>query len=131
MADINVSDLLLIVIAIFLPPICALLTDGCGAQFCINVILTILGFIPGLIHAIWLVYRQANRRDLSKAGHGQGRPGHYVVVNQPGQQYQQPHHGHHYQQPQQGYGVPAEAAHPAQPVQYAPPQSYGQGSKVL
>lgn len=36
-------QLLLIIIAFFLPPVTAILTDGCSGQFILNLILTILG----------------------------------------------------------------------------------------
>lgn len=76
MADADLSDLILVIIAIFIPPgecavyvpqsaasdqslpvnvvctVTALFTDGCGGQFCLNILLTILGFFPGLIHAV-------------------------------------------------------------------------------
>lgn len=50
---------LLIVLAIFLPPVAALLVVGLGLHFWINILLTILGILPGQIHAIWLI---ASRR---------------------------------------------------------------------
>ncbi len=50
-------DLLRIVIAILLPPLGVFLQVGIGKHFWINVLLTILGFIPGIIHAIWVIRR--------------------------------------------------------------------------
>ncbi|GAB3018888.1 YqaE/Pmp3 family membrane protein [Bowmanella dokdonensis] len=44
-----------LILAIFLPPIGALLQVGLTTHFFINVLLTILGVIPGVIHAVWLV----------------------------------------------------------------------------
>lgn len=44
-----------LILAIFLPPIGAFLQVGLSAHFFINVLLTILGGIPGVIHAVWLV----------------------------------------------------------------------------
>jgi uncharacterized membrane protein YqaE (UPF0057 family) len=44
-----------IILAIFLPPIAALLQVGLGAHFWINILLTLLAFLPGMIHALWLV----------------------------------------------------------------------------
>ena len=40
----------LIIITLFLPPLGVLMVSGCGADFCINLLLTILGFFPGHIH---------------------------------------------------------------------------------
>lgn len=42
-----------IVITIILPPLGVLLGKGFGWAFIINILLTLLGYIPGLIHAFW------------------------------------------------------------------------------
>ena len=46
-----------VVLAIFLPPVAAFLKAGLGVQFWINILLTLLGGLPGMIHALWLVAR--------------------------------------------------------------------------
>ncbi len=51
-------DIIRIIIAIFLPPVAAFLTVGVGLHFWINIVLTILGFLPGMIHALWLVVKK-------------------------------------------------------------------------
>ncbi len=48
-------DILKIILAIFLPPVAAFLQVGLTAHFFINIVLTILGGLPGIIHALWLV----------------------------------------------------------------------------
>jgi uncharacterized membrane protein YqaE (UPF0057 family) len=45
-----IGAVFLIIITLFLPPLGVLLVAGCGADFCINLLLTILGFFPGHIH---------------------------------------------------------------------------------
>jgi uncharacterized membrane protein YqaE (UPF0057 family) len=50
-------DLLRIIIAILLPPLGVFLQVGIGMQFWINIVLTILGYIPGIIHAIWVIVK--------------------------------------------------------------------------
>ncbi len=50
-------DLLRIIIAILLPPLGVFLQVGIGKHFWINVILTILGFVPGIIHAVWVIVK--------------------------------------------------------------------------
>jgi uncharacterized membrane protein YqaE (UPF0057 family) len=50
-------DLLRIIIAILLPPLGVFLQVGIGVQFWINIVLTILGYIPGIIHAIWVIVK--------------------------------------------------------------------------
>ncbi len=54
-------NVLRIVLAIFLPPVAAFLTVGIGLHFWLNLILTLLFFIPGVIHALWLVVKKAGR----------------------------------------------------------------------
>jgi uncharacterized membrane protein YqaE (UPF0057 family) len=44
-----------VILAIFLPPVAAFLQVGVSEHFWINIILTLLGGIPGVIHALWLV----------------------------------------------------------------------------
>ncbi|RXW23846.1 hypothetical protein EST38_g1995 [Candolleomyces aberdarensis] len=44
------SDICKIIFAILLPPLGVFLERGCGADFCINILLTVLGYIPGIIH---------------------------------------------------------------------------------
>lgn len=48
-------DPLNLILAIFLPPVGALLQVGLSAHFFINVLLTLFGILPGTIHAVWLV----------------------------------------------------------------------------
>ncbi|KAG8866741.1 plasma membrane proteolipid Pmp3, partial [Tulasnella sp. 331] len=52
------SDFCLIIIAIIFPPLAAFMITGCGCDLLINICLTLLGFIPGHIHAFWLIYRR-------------------------------------------------------------------------
>ena len=54
-------NVLRIVLAIFLPPVAAFLTVGIKLHFWLNLILTLLFFIPGVIHALWLVVKKAER----------------------------------------------------------------------
>jgi len=44
-----------IICAILLPPLGVLLQVGLGKHFWINIILTLLGYIPGIVHAVWVV----------------------------------------------------------------------------
>ncbi|KAI9140915.1 hypothetical protein BKA69DRAFT_1077223 [Paraphysoderma sedebokerense] len=44
----------IIVTAIILPPFSVFCVKGCGKDFAINLVLTILGLIPGMIHAIYI-----------------------------------------------------------------------------
>ncbi|WP_207455774.1 YqaE/Pmp3 family membrane protein [Azospirillum sp. SYSU D00513] len=50
-------DIIRIILALLLPPVGVFLQVGFGAQFWINVILTILGYIPGIIHALYVIVK--------------------------------------------------------------------------
>lgn len=43
-----------VVFTIILPPLGVLLGKGPGWAFILNILLTILGYFPGLIHAFWV-----------------------------------------------------------------------------
>ncbi len=47
--------IVLIILAIFLPPLAAFLVVGLGTHFWINLILTLLFWLPGTVHALWLI----------------------------------------------------------------------------
>ncbi len=51
-------SILNLVLAILLPPVGAFLQVGATKHFFINIVLTLLGGIPGIIHAVWLVVTQ-------------------------------------------------------------------------
>ncbi len=51
-------DLIRIIIALFLPPVAAFLTVGLGLHVWLNLILTCFFFVPGSIHALWLVVKK-------------------------------------------------------------------------
>ena len=47
-------SLLMILLTIFLPPVDVLLKEGLGVQFLINLLLTLIGWLPGVVHAFWI-----------------------------------------------------------------------------
>ena len=47
--------LVLVILAFFLPPLAVVMMSGLNRDFWINLILTLLGWIPGTIHAIYLI----------------------------------------------------------------------------
>jgi len=63
-----ISAILLIIITIFLPPVGVALIAGCGADLCVNICLTILGYFPGHIHAFYLEYQYYKRRENARRG---------------------------------------------------------------
>jgi uncharacterized membrane protein YqaE (UPF0057 family) len=52
-----------LLLAIFLPPLGVFLTFGLSSTFLINVLLTVLGWIPGSIHAVWAIAKSEENRD--------------------------------------------------------------------
>ncbi|KAI0540639.1 hypothetical protein GGR58DRAFT_460385 [Xylaria digitata] len=51
------SDICKIFFAIILPPLGVFLERGCGADLLINLLFTILGYIPGIIHALYIILK--------------------------------------------------------------------------
>jgi uncharacterized membrane protein YqaE (UPF0057 family) len=51
-------DLVRIICAIFLPPLGVFLQVGIGIDFWINILLTLFGYIPGIVHAVWVISRK-------------------------------------------------------------------------
>jgi uncharacterized membrane protein YqaE (UPF0057 family) len=44
-----------IIFAIILPPVAAFMQVGISTHFWINIVLSLLFVVPGMIHALWLV----------------------------------------------------------------------------
>lgn len=53
--------LLQIILGILIPPLGVYLTVGISSALLINILLTILGWLPGSIHAVWIISKQAER----------------------------------------------------------------------
>jgi len=49
-------QILKILLSIFLPPVAAFLQVGITKHFWINLLLCLLGGVPGMVHALWLVF---------------------------------------------------------------------------
>lgn len=47
-------SILQIILTILLPPVAVLLRNGFGSAFLFNILFTILGYIPGMIHAFYV-----------------------------------------------------------------------------
>ena len=55
---VEAMDVLKVVCAVFLPPLGVFLEVGLGVHFWLNVVLTLLGYIPGVIHAIYVIVKK-------------------------------------------------------------------------
>lgn len=49
-----------LILAIILPPVGVLLTVGIGLHFWLNIILTLCGYIPGIIHALYVILKKGS-----------------------------------------------------------------------
>jgi uncharacterized membrane protein YqaE (UPF0057 family) len=52
-------------LALLVPPLGVFLTVGIGPTLVINILLTLLGWLPGSIHALWVV---AKREEAFNSG---------------------------------------------------------------
>jgi uncharacterized membrane protein YqaE (UPF0057 family) len=52
------NQLVHIILAILLPPVAVFLKSGVGKDLLINIVLCLLFFIPGVLHAIWLITKK-------------------------------------------------------------------------
>ncbi|ETW75864.1 stress-induced hydrophobic peptide [Heterobasidion irregulare TC 32-1] len=98
------SDVLLILVAIIFPPAAAAFITGCSCDLLINICLTVLGYLPGHIHAFWLIYRKMRAEDTY--GHG----GYTYVGNG---QYEPAYGGLGTGASQQQFGQPQQAPVPS------------------
>jgi uncharacterized membrane protein YqaE (UPF0057 family) len=48
-------NFLRILFAVILPPLGVFLTIGIRGAFWLNILLTLLGYIPGIVHAVWII----------------------------------------------------------------------------
>lgn len=49
------NKLIHIILAILLPPIAVFLKSGVGKDLLINIVLCLIFFVPGVLHALWLI----------------------------------------------------------------------------
>ncbi|KAI1076341.1 hypothetical protein F5B20DRAFT_556731 [Whalleya microplaca] len=92
------SAVLLVLITILVPPIGVWAVAGCGADLFVNICLTILGYIPGHVHAFYLEYIYYDRRE-------QAREGRYAAQRAPGVYSDRVQTGGH------GYGTVVQPTH--------------------
>ncbi|MBT7302633.1 MAG: YqaE/Pmp3 family membrane protein [Victivallales bacterium] len=51
-----------VLLSIFFPPVATFLQVGVSTHLWINIVLPLLGGVPGIIHALWLVLTDQNGR---------------------------------------------------------------------
>lgn len=57
-------SLLQIILAILFPPLSVFLQRGLGLTLLLNIVLTIIGWIPGVLHALWVGYSGVRTRPV-------------------------------------------------------------------
>ncbi len=56
------NRIVLIIVAIIFPPVAVYLKRGVGSDMFINMAVCVLLLVPGLVHALWIVTRQAESK---------------------------------------------------------------------
>ncbi|ORZ19205.1 plasma membrane proteolipid 3 [Lobosporangium transversale] len=51
------GDICKFIFAVVLPPLGVFMEKGCDSDLLINIVLTILGYIPGIIHAFYIILK--------------------------------------------------------------------------
>lgn len=55
-AGVELADPIKILLAILLPPVGVFLEVGFGFHFWLNIVLTLFGFVPGIVHAAYVIF---------------------------------------------------------------------------
>ena len=53
-----------VIASILLPPLGVFLTMGVSQALLINIVLTLLGWVPGIIHALWIISRKSEQANV-------------------------------------------------------------------
>jgi uncharacterized membrane protein YqaE (UPF0057 family) len=51
-------DLIRVIASVIIPPLGVFLKVGIKFHFWLNIVLTLVGYVPGLVHAIWIIARK-------------------------------------------------------------------------
>jgi uncharacterized membrane protein YqaE (UPF0057 family) len=54
-STVTATDIIKILFAILLPPLGVFLEVGFKGHFWLNILLTLLGYIPGIVHALYII----------------------------------------------------------------------------
>uniref|UniRef100_K3WXQ3 Protein Ric1 n=1 Tax=Globisporangium ultimum (strain ATCC 200006 / CBS 805.95 / DAOM BR144) TaxID=431595 RepID=K3WXQ3_GLOUD len=55
---ITFGDIPRLICSVIIPPVGVFFQVGCNKDLAINILLTLLGYIPGLIHAIYILVKE-------------------------------------------------------------------------
>jgi uncharacterized membrane protein YqaE (UPF0057 family) len=56
-----------LLLGLLLPPLGVFLTVGVGPTLFINILLTLLGWLPGSIHAVWVIVKHQQQMNAEKS----------------------------------------------------------------
>lgn len=62
-------DFLRIIVAILLPPLGVFMQERLSKRFWLNVLLTLLGYVPGIVHAVYVIVKYEPNRELPAGRH--------------------------------------------------------------
>jgi len=54
----NTRDFIRILFALLLPPVGVAMQVGFTGHFWLNILLTVLGYIPGIVHAVYIIAKR-------------------------------------------------------------------------
>ena len=70
--------------AVACPPVAVFIHQGCGVQCVASILLTVLGWVPGIVHALWVI--RTKEEDIGKPEDGPTAPAtslsRYLSINQ-------------------------------------------------
>jgi uncharacterized membrane protein YqaE (UPF0057 family) len=59
-----------LLLCLFIPPVGVFLTEGVSITLLINILLTLLGWLPGSIHALWVITKHEERLNRGEGEKG-------------------------------------------------------------
>jgi uncharacterized membrane protein YqaE (UPF0057 family) len=54
-----------VIVSILLPPLGVFMSMGISQALLINILLTLLGWLPGVIHALWILSKKSEQANVS------------------------------------------------------------------
>ncbi|GES96676.1 plasma membrane proteolipid 3 [Rhizophagus clarus] len=57
MAEYTGWEICALIFAFLFPPLGVFMKRGCSVDLCISILFTILGWLPGIIHAFYVIYK--------------------------------------------------------------------------
>ncbi len=57
-ADTTLGDIFRVFLSVLIPPLGVFMEVGLSKQFWLNILLTLLGYFPGVIHAVFIIAKR-------------------------------------------------------------------------